>query len=367
VSHLIENSGTWNGNVLNAGLKSAAETSQITDCERTIKRFKDKKFVKEFFKTNLHKIGIFDLELVDCRISALKDHHRKSVFEFTLYLQSRSSPQITYKSLVGKIRTDVGRQKDVFDLLNELWINGFDEHSLKNKDLKMYEPLAYFDDYNLLLTSKAQGRELGNIVSDKVDHASLLRYIEQTANWLIKLHSTKIITHTKNHSSEEESKRLIEWDQNLSLLHPTSADKVHAIVDRILRIEQAIDPKNFVLIHGDFHLMNIFVDRTDLTVIDFDRSCIFEPAKDVGYFLAHLQMRLNKIKPSLDATKFKERFVECYSMTMTPRYEFIEMVSAFEASSYLEHLNFVYGTLHKKFNTEDFEYWINMAEKCLEG
>jgi hypothetical protein len=46
--------------------------------------------------------------------------------------------------------------EEIFDLLQELWHKGFDDRRGEDDDedhLKIYEPIEYFRDYNLMLTS----------------------------------------------------------------------------------------------------------------------------------------------------------------------------------------------------------------------
>ena len=201
----------------------------------------------------------------------------------------------------------------IFELLQELWAKGFDG---RYDHLKLYEPIAYFPDHNVMMTSKASGIELEKLILKKaVDYNLLESYVIRAATWLAKLHSTRVTRGRMFIQKEEE--KLNEWSQHLGWLYPDFVKKIHDILSLILNIERSLDPKHFVVIHGDFHPLNIFVDGNDLTVIDFEKSCIFDPALDLGYFISYLTMKKKRYNLSLDTEFLQKLFLSKYAEGMS--------------------------------------------------
>jgi hypothetical protein len=346
--------------------------------------FLNESFVKDFFEVHMSKLNLSDFRILNCEINPLKIGRSKSAIELKLELQSKSKNnqrQQICKCIVGKWRSD-GQGKEIFDLLQEVWHKGFDDRRGKDDDdyddhLKIYEPIAYFPDYNLMLTSKAGGTQLENMLMEEgKDHFDMLEfYVTRAAMWLAKLHSISNLTHVKIYSMQQEEKKLNEWSQHLSI-HPDFGDQLHTMLSCILKIERSINSKCFVLIHNGFHPGNIFVDGPDLTVIDFDHSCIFDPAVDLGYFIAKLLHINREYNLSLNVEALQKRFLDTYAaarvstITTPTRKETLERVDLYKARTYLRHLHSKYcQQIRFRYNHKpdpiDFEYWVNKAEECL--
>ena len=341
--------------------------------------FLNESFVRDFFEVHMSKLNLSDFRILNCEINPLKIGRSKSAIELKLQLQSKSKNnqrQQICKGIVGKWRSD-GQGKEIFDLLQEVWHKGFDDRRGDADDdhLKIYEPIAYFPDYNLMLTSKAGGIQLKNMLMEEESHVGMLElYVTRAAMWLAKLHSISNLTHVKIYSMQQEEKKLNEWSQHLSI-HPDFGYQLHKMLSCILKIERSINSKCFVLIHNGFHPGNIFVDGPDLTVIDFDHSCIFDPAVDLGYFIAKLLHINREHNLSLNVEALQKRFLDTYaaarvSTITTTTKETLERVDLYKARTYLRHLHSKYCQQirfrnNRKPDPIDFGYWINKAEKCL--
>ena len=71
-----------------------------------------------------------------------------------------------------------------------------------------------------------------------------------------------------------------------SRIYPDFAEKICNMVSYVLDKERSLNSKCFVLIHGDFHSGNIFVDGNDMTV-DYEvlkPSCVFGSSQRFGVF-----------------------------------------------------------------------------------
>ena len=258
--------------------------------------------------------------------------------------------------------------------MQDLWKKGFDG---RLDDLKISEPLIYFDDLNLSLTSKVNGEELGNLIDYKSPEY-LSCYIRQAARWLAKIHGTKLSS-AMMYPLEQEEQEANCWIQCLSQLHPDFKEKILHMVSSILEVERSLGSEHYVLIHGDFHPMNIFVNGSvSMTAIDLEQSCIFDPARDLGYFMAHFFLRRrrnNHYSDSYDNNKLSERMIaklvrkhfldEYLSLTKISDELLLKRVPAYEARGYIQHLNFLYCVLKNKFDASYFQYWFSRANECL--
>jgi thiamine kinase-like enzyme len=328
--------------------------------------------------------------VLKCEIIPLKIRKSRAVLEFKLQMHSKKSNQSlvyqqpTYKSVIAKWRRD-GKGKEIFNHLQQVWHRGFDRRARDDDHLKMYEPLAYFPRYNLMLTSKANGIRLKDMLLKEKekgnnDYARLFeRYTMQAACWLAKLHNIHPAPGSI-YSIQTEEKKLDEWYSHLSWIYPDFAKQIHDIlIYGILEKEKLLGPKCFTLIHGDFHPGNIFVDGSDLTVIDLEASCIFDPAKDLGYFIARLLRLKKKYQLSLDIEIMKKRFLERYITERASAEEegVLERLRVYEARSYVEilhskyciHLHFGDSTHYDRHKPApmDCQYWMNKAKGCLQG
>lgn len=167
----------------------------------------------------------------------------------------------------------------------------------------------------------------------------------------------------------DEEKKLSDWLEHLSWLYPDFGKTISRILHFILKGEKDLDPECFVPIHGDFHTLNIFISEPDLTVIDFEQSCMFDPAKDLGYFTSYLTMRKKKYQLSFDIENLQKCFIDKYTseISVSDRQELLKRICIYEARSYIQHLHFRYWTLNKKLDEIDFEYWVKKAEECLQA
>ena len=91
------------------------------------------------------------------------------------------------------------------------------------------------------------------------------------------------------------------------------------------------------VVHGDFHPENIYVSEDAVTVIDFDRFAIADPAKDLGSFITQVRaMSFFSGLPARSAEGNVQAFLEEYvrgiaSNQAGPLLERVAVYSAFFA------------------------------------
>ncbi len=321
--------------------------------------FLKQSFARHFFEKNLTTLNLSGFAVSSCRVKPVRLSKRsgKSVVEFKLGLLGEERRTSVSKTIVGELRPDNHGQR-IFNLLSELSQNGFDSKST----LKVCKPLAYFPEWNLLLRSRVEGRELSAMLGS--DNMLLHAHLTHVAGWLAKLHSTNV-DRVERFTVGDEEKIALDRLQRLSHAYRCYAEDLRDLTSRVLAEKGTVDPDKFTLIHGDLHPKNILVNDPSLTVIDFDHACIFDPAKDVGYFLAELFIQLTIRRKTyelgLDPGKLRDFFVKAYSPKLSGAFR--RRIAAYEASSYLEHAN--YCLLMGKFDPLDFEHWLHEAEECF--
>jgi len=377
--------------------KSSRTERMFIKSPYTVKCFLNESFVKNFVESDdvLSKLNLSDYEtLRRCEIVPLKIRHMKAIIEFKLHLYDKRRSQqrqpSSSKSIIAKW-IHGGQGKQIFDLQQELWYTKGFGTVIDNKNsenhLKICEPIGYSPNHNLMLTSKASGVRLKEIlIKDKGydKGGSLQIYVRRSARWLAKFHSSRVSTTSNStkptylniRSMQIEKKKLNDWCRHLGKLYPDFAPRIQYILSCITRLEKSVQPKRYALIHGGFHPGNIFVGETDLTVIDFDRSCLFYPAVDLSYFISKLLTIKRKYHLHLLDTKVLEKcFLDEYTVKMSK--EPLDGLNIFMARSYLEHIHSRYCQ-HKhsidrtsyerhKPNMIDFEYWTAKAEEFLYG
>ncbi len=328
---------------------------------RTIDHLLNQAFVKHLFELNQDALNLSKFRILDCQVNPIKVSKKggKSVIEFILRLDHPHNGERAKKSIIGKWRPD-RRGEATFDLLQELWQKGFDG----DDHLRISEPIAYFPEYNLMLTSRARGVELKRILT--TDTPAISPHIRQVARWFVKLHRTRVIG-VRRFTIREEERELKTWLSHLGRLVPGYREKLRKLLFRVLEGERSLDPETFTLTHGDLHPKNIFVDGNDLTAIDFEQSRVFDPAKDLGYFIAqakiHSILREREGRSSTDATALQRCLLGEYARRASP--EGLDRVPLYEARSYLQHLHYDYWVLKLKIDPVDFKDWVNRAEECL--
>ncbi len=81
-------------------------------------------------------------------------------------------------------------------------------------------------------------------------------------------------------------------------------------------VEQRFDGFQGVLathVHGDFHPDHIYAGKNSITVIDFERFCFGDPARDLGSFVCHMRTTAYSIGRSIEAVNQEiEAFLKSY-------------------------------------------------------
>ncbi len=224
----------------------------------------------------------------------------------TAVLQNTGTGRLTLRYAFGptvviaKMFSDhLGSQS--FDTTVRLWNSGFNRDSR----YQVPEPIAFFPDVNLLLMRQAPGIPMTAALEPDRGH-ELAGYCRRAAQWLAVLHRSSLLFGKTE--TEVQSLKLFRLATRLvkaASLHREQLDMLRDLLDVISeRVFALSSRRTLVQTHGRYHHDHVFVSNEATVVIDLDRSCPSDPAKDVAEFISVL--RKASLKRGLDMSCIEE-------------------------------------------------------------
>jgi hypothetical protein len=214
-------------------------------------------------------------------------------------LQNTGTGRLTLRYTIGpavviaKVFSDhLGAQS--FETTVRLWNSGFNRDS----HYQVPEPIAFFPDVNLLLMRQAPGIPLAAAL-DPGRCGELVGYCCKAAHWLAKLHRSSLLFGKVE--TEAQSMKLFRLASRLikaASLRREQLDMVRDLLDAISGRIALSSRRALVQTHGRYHHDHVFVSPAATVVIDLDRCCPSDPAKDVAEFISVL--RSTSFKRGLD-------------------------------------------------------------------
>jgi hypothetical protein len=147
--------------------------------------------------------------------------------------------------------------------------------------------LAYLPDSRVLLYPALSGAPLSRYLVRSGDGE---RHLRQAGALLRALHRAPLALADRPDQYElaDEIRAVARASQHIQVLRPRSESRITAILDRARELYDRLPRDRPTVAHGDYKLDHLWSVRGRLTLIDFDRSCIADPALDIGKFLADL-------------------------------------------------------------------------------
>ncbi|HET9909483.1 MAG TPA: phosphotransferase [Anaerolineales bacterium] len=171
-------------------------------------------------------------------------------------------------------------------------MRAFWETALSSSTLvKIAEPLAYDAELKVMIQGPIrQERTLKELTVSAIKAGTAESYDElteamrKTARGLAELHNsgTKL---TSNYGWEDDEEQTRESIQELSVSVPQLAAAGMPLLERLNSLEASAPPDPRVPSHGTFRPAQVLMYGEEIGFIDFDSSCMAEPAKDLGLFL----------------------------------------------------------------------------------
>jgi aminoglycoside phosphotransferase (APT) family kinase protein len=280
----------------------------------------------------------------------LKKHLRKTIIDYTVRFTNST------RNYIGIYRESDERLAHVFSVLKILRSNGFAEDS----KLAVPRPILYMPELSFLLMDKVDGELLREIFERKDDPTL---YVRGAAQWLAKLHSSRIRLDSVK-SRKDEVDASLRFTRAASWLFPRLKSEIKSISDQLIRLQEAHPPRPRRPIHGDYHARNIIASPELTTVIDLEEARMGDPAFDLGYFAAQTKMTHGTGQIVTQATEsFLQEYLE--NQESVPE-DFSQSVAVFEAQTYLQRIYHTYYLLEQKPNFEQISDWLNQCRTCLQ-
>ena len=207
----------------------------------------------------------------------------------------------------GKVYID-GFGPTSYSLLRRLWQNGFGAGSAQ----RVPEPLGFCAEENLLLMRAARGRPLAALLLQEPTD-KLLPGLRVAAGWLARLHAARLAGLPPEPACNRI--KIFELADHLGKAaagHPADSS---ALLEHLKRIRTLAPVGRLVLVptHGQYTPANVFVDGSDVVVIDLDRLSLSDPAKDVAMFLSRaVSLRAKEAGRPEDAERLAREFMDAY-------------------------------------------------------
>lgn len=150
------------------------------------------------------------------------------------------------------------------------------------------EPLAWLDAEKVMLCRQAPGRPVSDLVGGAVDELAVA--CGMAGRWLGAFHSSTLRVGTPQ--SLLVSGELVSLAQRLSKVLVQTPGYLDVALDMLAGLERlTADTADGMPVqcHGQYRPIHVFIDGSQVTVIDLDRSSPADPARDCAEFLHHLR------------------------------------------------------------------------------
>jgi aminoglycoside phosphotransferase (APT) family kinase protein len=137
--------------------------------------------------------------------------------------------------------------------------------------------------------------------------------VRATARWLVKLHRSGVADAPVWGTDEEIAKTTL-YARTLAAIAPDIGPRVSDLAEGALAGIAAHSAGVLVPTHGDFQPKNIHVSGRRITVIDFDRFALADPARDVAHFIGQsLTMSYSRTGSFAEIGPWVEAFADAYA------------------------------------------------------
>jgi aminoglycoside phosphotransferase (APT) family kinase protein len=176
--------------------------------------------------------------------------------------------------------------------LRSLWMDGFG----KNAALRVPEPLGFIADENFLLMRRAEGNPLTQLLFEDTPRVLMIKTAARAAaQWLARLHASRMPFLQIEPACERiKLFKLSDMLAKAAAAYPSQASLLLQLLQEIRGLAPRQNSTILVPTHGQYTPANIFLQAGRVSVIDLDRICLSDPAKDVAMFVHRVRSLLFK-------------------------------------------------------------------------
>lgn len=214
-------------------------------------------------------------------------------------------------------------RKNVYDILNYLWANGFSKGFLT-----IPRPILYSKYFNASFYRGVNGESLLELIKEK-NKKEIEKIVIKTAEWLSKLHKIPNNKDIQFDKSKSKIKTVIPgYKKILKNIEEKYGGEylkdIKKIYDYLIELEEdffKLSNKRW-LIHGDAHPENIIkISNKKMAMIDFTDISPSDFARDLGTFLQQVEYKLKRNGYSdLYIKKIHNIFIDSYCKKARVKY-----------------------------------------------
>jgi aminoglycoside phosphotransferase (APT) family kinase protein len=197
-----------------------------------------------------------------------------------------------------------------YSALRSLWMDGFG----RTASLRVPEPLGFIAEENFLVMRQAEGVPLAELLFDGTPDEVLIKATQAAARWLAQLHACRLPSIQIEPACERiKIFKLADMLAKASAAYPEQATLLLDFLQKIRTLAPDESSTRLVPTHGQYTPANVFLHGDHTAVIDLDRICLSDPAKDVAMFVHRIKSLLFKdgndmAKAQLIASKFLDEY-----------------------------------------------------------
>jgi aminoglycoside phosphotransferase (APT) family kinase protein len=199
-----------------------------------------------------------------------------------------------------------------YKALRALWTDGFGPSSRH----RVPEPLGFITEENLLLMRRAEGTPLAQLLFlDEELRDSVIEATRAAARWLAQLHASDMPFLDVEPACERI--KIFKLGDMLAKAAAAYPEQSAFLLDLLQKVRKLAPDENSAQrlkpTHGQYTPANIFLRGDEVSVIDLDRLCLSDPAKDVAMFIHRIKSLLFKdAQDSPKADRIVREFLSTY-------------------------------------------------------
>ena len=204
--------------------------------------------------------------------------HKRGVLRYTVNAPDSGDPQ----EVIGKVYL-LGSQT-----VREAYVLNLLRPQAAACGIIIPKPLGVMEEWGFLLMERVPGTGLQLVMKQAQTLEQFKEVLGLIAATLVSLHSFRFESQEVR-SLQAEVEKLHKRVALFHLVAPLLAQQAEALLLQIAQLGARSTTAACTFIHGGFHPDQLLMDKEQISVVDFDSSCLGDPAIDVGKFMASLR------------------------------------------------------------------------------
>jgi len=185
-----------------------------------------------------------------------------------------------------------------------------------NARISTVRPLRYMPADGVVLYPCVTGTPLSSLLQDP--GADSTSYLRLAGTALQALHQTPTnLIELRPHSFAKEIKGIVSASEHIHTLLPATGAQIQSILTDAQALHERLAQEPPAFAYGDFKADHLWTTPTGLMLIDFDTCYFFDPAIDLGKFLADLHWWYDRYNLH-GVEQAREHFLEGYGAAALP-------------------------------------------------